>query len=84
MNREKIAAEFSDIYEFSDDIDHKFMKLSGESVINFALYIAELARKEALEEAIKACFNVNAFDEDDPADACIEAILKLKDKEPEQ
>lgn len=82
MNREKIAAEFSDIYEFSDDIDHKFMKLSGESVIDFALYIAQLARKEALEEAAKICdYRKN---NSITAKYLAKEIRALKDKEPEQ
>lgn len=50
LSRERIAAEFKETYECVTDIDTKFMQLTGNCCIDFALYIAEMARKEALEE----------------------------------
>jgi len=51
---------------------------------DFAQYIAEMAYNLAIDDAIQACDDLNRYDEDDPSESFIDAIVALKDKEPEK
>lgn len=75
LSCEEIAATFKETYECTTELDVKFMKITGSCCVDFAFYVAEMARNEALEEAAAICGKLKNLD----ATACAEALRALQD-----